>query len=88
LTVQRFKQGLIEHSGDPVAIKGMCCDMSPACISGVQKQVLEAHLTFDKFGAVNVLNDAVAREVIDGMMHREIGNLMFHPSSTMLKRNF
>ena len=58
-TVQRFKQDLIEHGGDPGAIKEMCCDMSPAFISGVEKQFPEAHLTFDKFHVVKILNDAV-----------------------------
>jgi len=58
-TVKRFKQDLIEHGGDPSAIDEMCCDMSPAFISGVEKQFPEAHLTFDKFHVIKILNDAV-----------------------------
>ena len=58
-TVKRFKQDLIEHGGDPSAIEEMCCDMSPAFISGVEKQFPEAHLTFDKFHIMKILNDAV-----------------------------
>ena len=58
-TVKRFKQDLINHGGDPSAIEEMCCDMSPAFISGVEKQFPEAHLTFDKFHVMKVLNDAV-----------------------------
>ena len=58
-TVKRFKQDLIEHGGDPGAIEEMCCDMSPAFISGVEKQFPEAHLTFDKFHVIKILNDAV-----------------------------
>ena len=58
-TVKRFKQDLIEHGGDPGAIEKMCCDMSPAFISGVEKQFPEAHLTFDKFHVIKILNDAV-----------------------------
>jgi transposase len=58
-TVKRFKQDLIEHGGDPSAIEEMCCDMSPAFISGVEKQFPEAHLTFDKFHVIKILNDAV-----------------------------
>jgi len=58
-TVKRFKQDLINHSGDPNAIEEMCCDMSPAFISGVEKEFPEAHLTFDKFHVMKVLNDAV-----------------------------
>jgi transposase len=58
-TVKRFRQDLIEHGGDPSAIEEMCCDMSPAFISGVEKQFPEAHLTFDKFHVIKILNDAV-----------------------------
>lgn len=58
-TVQRFKQDLVGHSGDPDAIEEMCCDMSPAFISGVAKQFPQTHLTFDKFHVIKILNDAV-----------------------------
>jgi transposase len=58
-TVDRFKQDLIEHGGDPRAIEEMCCDMSPAFISGVEKQFPEAHITFDKFHVLKILNEAV-----------------------------
>jgi len=58
-TVKRFKQDLIEHKGDPNAIEEMCCDMSPAFISGVEKQFPEAHLTFDRFHVMKIINDAV-----------------------------
>ena len=58
-TVKRFKQDLIEHKGDPNAIEEMCCDMSPAFISGIEKQFPEAQLTFDRFHVMKVINDAV-----------------------------
>jgi transposase len=58
-TVNRFKQDLINHGGDPGAIEEMCCDMSPAFISGVKKQFPKAHLTFDKFHVLKIINDAV-----------------------------
>jgi transposase len=58
-TVKRFKQDLIDHGGDPGAIEEMCCDMSPAFISGVEKQFPEASLTFDKFHVMKIINDAV-----------------------------
>ena len=45
-TVQQFKQDIVERSGDPGVIEEMCCDMSEAFISGVEKQLPEAHLTF------------------------------------------
>lgn len=58
-TVDRFKEDLIAHGGDPRAIEEMCCDMSPAFISGVEKQFPEAHITFDKFHVLKILNEAV-----------------------------
>ena len=58
-TVERFKKDLIAHGGDPDAIEEMCCDMSPAFISGVAKQFPQAHITFDKFHVLKILNEAV-----------------------------
>lgn len=58
-TVQRFKQDLSEHGGDPEAIKEMCCDMSPAFISGIEKHFPNAELTFDKFHLTKIINEAV-----------------------------
>lgn len=58
-TVQRFKQDLSEHGGDPKAIEEMCCDMSPAFISGIEKHFPNAELTFDKFHLTTIINEAV-----------------------------
>ena len=58
-TVERFKQDLIDHNGDPAAISEICCDMSPAFISGVETSFPEAHQTFDKFHIMKILNEAV-----------------------------
>lgn len=58
-TVERFKQDLIDHSGNPENIKEACCDMSPAFIGGVKKQFPNAQLTFDKFHIMKIINEAV-----------------------------
>ncbi len=58
-TVKEFKTDLIKHGGDPDSITEVCCDMSPSFISGVEKHFPEAHLTFDKFHIMKVINDAV-----------------------------
>jgi transposase len=58
-TLERFKTDFAEHHGDPSHIQEICCDMSPAFIKGVEKQFPEAHLTFDKFHVLKVLNEAV-----------------------------
>ena len=58
-TVERFKQDLIEHNGTPENIKEVCSDMSPAFISGVEKQFPYAQITFDKFHIMKIINEAV-----------------------------
>ena len=58
-TVKRFKQDLADHNGDPENIKEVCCDMSPAFISGVKKQFPNARVTFDKFHIMKIINEAV-----------------------------
>ena len=58
-TVERFKQDLTAHNGNPEDIKEVCCDMSPAFISGVGKQFPGARLTFDKFHIMKIINEAV-----------------------------
>jgi transposase len=58
-TVKRFKQDLIDHNGTSQAIEEMCSDMSPSFISGVENCFPNAHLTFDKFHIMKVINDAV-----------------------------
>lgn len=58
-TVERFRQDLTAHKGHPENIKEVCCDMSPAFISGVEKQFPDAQLTFDKFHIMKIINEAV-----------------------------
>jgi transposase len=58
-TVDRFKDDLIEHGGDPDNISEVCSDMSPAFIKGVEHNFKNAELTFDKFHIMKVLNEAV-----------------------------
>jgi len=58
-TLERFSADLEAHHGDPSNIREVCCDMSPAFISGVEKHFPEACLTFDKFHVLKILNEAV-----------------------------
>jgi len=58
-TLERFKADFEEHHGDPSHVQEVCCDMSPAFIKGVEKHFPEAHLTFDKFHVLKVINEAV-----------------------------
>ena len=58
-TLERFKADLLDHGGRPEAVEEICCDMSPAFISGVESQFPQARLTFDKFHVMKLLNAAV-----------------------------
>lgn len=57
--IESFTQDLEAHGGDPSAIEEVCSDMSPSFISGIQKHLPEAELTFDKFHVMKILNEAV-----------------------------
>jgi transposase len=50
---------LDDHNSDASRIKQVCIDMSAAFIKGVTENLTEAEITFDKFHAVKLLNEAV-----------------------------
>jgi len=58
-TVAAFAEDLAEHGGDPAAVTEVCIDMSPAFIKGTSEALPNAAITFDKFHAVKIVNDAV-----------------------------
>jgi transposase len=58
-TVAAFAQDLTAHRGAPEAVSEVCIDMSPAFIKGVADNLPKAAITFDKFHAVKIINDAV-----------------------------
>ena len=58
-TVKRFEEDLISHKGNPNNITEFCSDMSPSFISGVAKCFPAAHLTFDKFHIMKIINEGV-----------------------------
>jgi transposase len=58
-TVAAFAQDLPAHQGDPLAITEVSIDMSPAFEKGVTQQLPNAAITFDKFHAVSLGNEAV-----------------------------
>jgi transposase len=58
-TVAAFADDLAAHGGDPAAIEEVCIDMSPAFVKGVDENLPNAAITFDKFHAVKIINDAV-----------------------------
>jgi transposase len=58
-TVARFADHVDDHNSDASRIKEVCIDMSGAYIKGVTENLTEAEITFDKFHAVKLVNDAV-----------------------------
>jgi len=58
-TMGVFKEDLIAHGGTAEAISEVCCDMSPAYISGAGEHFPGAQLTFDKFHIMKIINGAV-----------------------------
>ena len=58
-TVAAFAKDLTTHGGDAAAVDEVCIDMSPAFIKGTAEHLPNAAVTFDRFHAVKIVNDAV-----------------------------
>jgi transposase len=58
-TVAAFADDLAAHGGDPKAVTEVCIDMSPGFIKGTADSPPKAAVTFDKFHAVKIVNQAV-----------------------------
>jgi transposase len=58
-TLERFKRLLAEKGLAADAIQEICCDMSPAFISGIQEYFPKAEITFDKFHVMKLVGEAV-----------------------------
>ncbi|GBE30892.1 transposase [bacterium BMS3Bbin04] len=54
-----FADDFVAHGGDPNAVTDVCCDMSPAFIAGVENDLPEAKITFDRFHVMKIVGDAV-----------------------------
>lgn len=58
-TVEAFAGDLKAHQGDPQAITDVSCDMWPAFIRGIEDNLPNAQITFDRFHIMKVINAAV-----------------------------
>lgn len=58
-TLKAFEVDLSAHGGKPEQIEEVCCDMSPAFISGVEQTLPQAEITFDRFHVMKIINEAV-----------------------------
>ncbi|UTW70841.1 transposase [Anaerobacillus sp. HL2] len=57
--METFKQHLLKKGVQPDAIEDCCCDMSPAFIKGIETAFPKAHITFDKFHVMKMVNEVV-----------------------------
>ena len=58
-TLNAFSEDLRRHNAHPSQILEVCCDMSPAFITGAEATFPQAPLTFDKFHVMKIINQAV-----------------------------
>jgi transposase len=58
-TVSRFRADLFAHNNDGGMIQDVCCDMSPAFIQGIEVNMPDSSITFDKFHLMKLVNEAV-----------------------------
>ncbi len=58
-TVKAFADDLAQHGGAAENVSEVCIDMSPAFIKGTEEHLPRADITFDKFHAVKIVNQAV-----------------------------
>ncbi len=58
-TITAFAQDFKEHHGNPDDITDVSIDMSPAFIKGVEENLPNAIITFDKYHILKVINAAV-----------------------------
>lgn len=57
--VKEFKSFLEDGGINPENIEEVCSDMSPAFKKGVEKEFPKAHITFDKFHVIKLVNEAL-----------------------------
>ncbi|WP_062350066.1 ISL3 family transposase [Bacillus kwashiorkori] len=57
--LKKFSSFLKDHNVEPNNIKEVCSDMSPAFKKGVETEFPEAHITFDKFHVMKLMNEAL-----------------------------
>jgi len=58
-TVTAFAENIRNHNGSAENITDVSCDMSPAFIKGVTKELPHAAITFDRFHVLKIINHAV-----------------------------
>jgi len=57
--IENFAADFEKHNGAVENIKNVSCDMSPAFIKGINDNLPNAEITFDRFHIVKIINEAV-----------------------------
>lgn len=58
-TIEGFAEVLKERGGSAEQIQEVSCDLSPAFTSGVKQHLPKAHITYDRFHVMKIVNEAV-----------------------------
>lgn len=58
-TIEGFAEILKERGGSAEQIQEVSCDLSPAFTSGVKQHLPKAHITYDRFHVMKIVNEAV-----------------------------
>ena len=58
-TITKFINDFRKHGGYPDSITDFCCDMSPAFIAGIDMNLPDAKITFDRFHVMKLMGEAV-----------------------------
>jgi len=76
--IERFQEFARQEGINPEEVQEFCCDMSPAFIGGIEECFPEAHITFDKFHVIKMLNEAVDKvRRKDRRKHPELKNTKY-----------
>jgi len=89
-TVHDFRDVVAIKGGDPEQVKEICCDMSPAFIKGVTEAFPKAHLTYDRFHVMKIVNEAldkVRREESSGLKILKGTRFLFLKNSGKLRES-
>lgn len=58
-TLAAFVEDLKAHKGAAEQIRDVCCDMSPAFLSGIETHLPNAEVTLDRFHLMKLMNEAL-----------------------------
>jgi transposase len=86
-TVIDFVSHLKKHKGDPEKITEVSSDMSPAFIKGINENLPNAEITFDKFHILKIINegvDKVRREEVKEQIELRGSKFLFLKNSENL----